>query len=115
MRVLEEKMIADNKDTQRIALNKANAELIRHNKVEEKFLRQKAGLKWFVEGETNSKFYHSVIKGKRKRMQLSRMKKEDGTWVEGEQQLTEVAVTVFQKQFRSETISKGYFNAKLYT
>lgn len=51
MWVLEEKMIADNNDTQRIAFNKSKAKLIRHNKVDETFLRQKACLNGLLKGK----------------------------------------------------------------
>lgn len=42
---------------------------------QESLLTQKAQLKWYEEGDCNSKFFHSIIKDKRRRLQLFRIKK----------------------------------------
>lgn len=63
---LESKTIIDNSSGNRSDLNQANAEFIMAYKKEEAFWRQKSGIKWFVEGEINSKFLHSVVNGKKR-------------------------------------------------
>lgn len=57
--------INDNSDTNGVALNKANIELIRDYKKEKAFWRMKFGIKLFNKGEINSKFFHSIIKSGR--------------------------------------------------
>ncbi|XP_070048900.1 uncharacterized protein [Nicotiana tomentosiformis] len=54
-------------------LHKVQADLTRFYHLEEKFWRQKAGMQWFQDGDTNTKFFHVHVRGKRKRLQLSRI------------------------------------------
>ncbi|KAH0673928.1 hypothetical protein KY284_025015 [Solanum tuberosum] len=58
------------------------------------FWRQKAGIQWFSKGDRNTRFFHSLVKGRTKRLSLSRIIKEDGQWAEGNE----------QKQFSSENV-----------
>ncbi|XP_060170840.1 uncharacterized protein LOC132601793 [Lycium barbarum] len=82
--------------------NKANAELIKHLKIQDSYRRQKARLKWFNEGDRNTKFVHSVINIKRRRLSLKAIKDDDGNWIEGEDQIASEAIKFFQNQFTQE-------------
>lgn len=55
---LEDICIHDNSVENIVRLNESNAQLIRHYKIEEAFLRQKSGIKWHAEGDLNTKFFH---------------------------------------------------------
>ncbi|XP_070036954.1 uncharacterized protein [Nicotiana tomentosiformis] len=68
---LEELSILDNSATNRAELNQVNAELIRAIKKEEEYWRQKYEIKWFVEGEINSRFFHSVFTREEHHVDLS--------------------------------------------
>lgn len=46
-------------------LNKAKTELVVHHKLIEAFKKQKANLKWQLEGDENTKYFHTVVRGKR--------------------------------------------------
>lgn len=75
LETLEERCLNDNSESNRMEYNNVNAQLIRHIKNEESFWRQKVGLKWFTDGDNNTRFFHSVIISKRKKLQLTRVKK----------------------------------------
>lgn len=100
---LESSMINDSSEVNRTALNQANALLIRAYKKEESFWRQKSGVKWYVEGEVNSKFFHSVVNGRKKRLSLKKLRRDDGNWIEGDEEIAREAVSSFQKQFTKDS------------
>lgn len=50
---------------------------------EEEFWRQKASIKWF-EGDKNTKFFHSLVRGRRRRLALRKILKVDGLWADSE-------------------------------
>ena len=53
-------------------------------KMEEIFWRQKANIKWFMEGGRNTKLYHAIAKSKSARSRLSRIQNSDGHWLADE-------------------------------
>lgn len=55
----------------RAELLKAEVKLKKFLKLEEDFWRQKAGMKWFVKGDRNSKFFHSYVQGKRRKLHIT--------------------------------------------
>lgn len=99
---LETTIIIDNFENNRATLNLANFLLIRAYKKEEPFWKQQSGVKWCVEDEVNSKFFHSVVNGRKKRLTLKKMKKDDDDWIEGDDDIANKAVDFFQKQFTRE-------------
>ncbi|KAG5589798.1 hypothetical protein H5410_040312 [Solanum commersonii] len=58
-------------------LQKAHAELKLYLHYEEEFWRQKASMQWFKEGDTNTKFFHCLVIGRRKKLSLKRILEED--------------------------------------
>ncbi|XP_059289936.1 uncharacterized protein LOC132043485 [Lycium ferocissimum] len=101
---LEEVCLRDNSEENRMAYNNANALLIQHVKKEEAFWRQKAGLKWITDGDANTKFFHSVINTKRRKMHMNKIKKENDTWIEGEDNIASEAVKFFEDQFTFQDV-----------
>ncbi|XP_060182302.1 uncharacterized protein LOC132611967 [Lycium barbarum] len=65
----------------RMILQRAQAELKRHLHYEEESWRQKAGFDHFAEGDRNTRFFHSLVKGRRKRTLLKKIKNADGSWL----------------------------------
>lgn len=47
-------------------LNRVNVELKKCYLYEEEFCKQKLGMKWFGEGDRNTKFFHSYVNGRKK-------------------------------------------------
>ncbi|XP_059315605.1 uncharacterized protein LOC132066278 [Lycium ferocissimum] len=105
---MEDKMLNDNFESNRADLNHANALLIKAYKKEEAYWKQKAGIQWFVEGEINSKFFHSFVKGGKKRLSLKKMRKDDGSWIEGDEDITNEAISIFKNQFSKEDSVKDF-------
>ncbi|XP_049388406.1 uncharacterized protein LOC125852750 [Solanum stenotomum] len=65
---MEEQCQRNNTEDNRMKLNQANAILIRHYKVEESYWKQKSNIKWYNEGDLNTKFFHSVMASKKSRL-----------------------------------------------
>jgi hypothetical protein len=61
---------------------------------------QQSRLLWLREGDANSKYYHSILKSRRKRNALTSIM-VDGTRVEGAQPVRQVVYAHFSSHFRS--------------
>lgn len=81
----------------RIVLQKAQSELKKYLSIEEQYWKQKAGMTWFAEGDRNTSFFHNHVNGKRKKLQLKRIKSGSGVWIEDQEQLATTAVDFYQK------------------
>ncbi|XP_019264719.1 PREDICTED: uncharacterized protein LOC109242303 [Nicotiana attenuata] len=95
LETLEERCLNDNSESNRMMYNSVNAQLIRNIKNKESFWGQKAGLKWFIDDDNNTRFFHSVINSKRKKLQLTKVKKQDGTWLENRDDIVAGVVSFF--------------------
>lgn len=71
-------------------------------KREEDYWRQKAGYEWFKDGERNTKFFHTIVKGRRSRLRISKIQNEDGQRLEEVPDIAEATVNFFQKQFTKQ-------------
>nr|XP_016438124.1 PREDICTED: uncharacterized protein LOC107764112 [Nicotiana tabacum] len=91
--LFEEEPITEN----RIVLQKAQSELKKYLSIEDQYWKQKAGMTWFAEGDRNTSFFHNHINGKRKKLQLKRIKSGSGVWIEDQEQLATAAVDFYQK------------------
>ncbi|XP_075084859.1 uncharacterized protein LOC142168098 [Nicotiana tabacum] len=81
----------------RIVLQKAQSELKKYLSIEEKYWKQKARMIWFAEGDRNTSFFHNHVNGKRKKLQLKRIKSGSGVWIEDQEQLATSAMDFYQK------------------
>ncbi|KAH0766277.1 hypothetical protein KY285_002148 [Solanum tuberosum] len=108
LEMLEKNCLTNNSEANRMEYNCTNALLVRHIKKEESFWRQKAGLKWFNDGDNNTKFFHSVINSRRKKLHLSRIKKQDGSWIDNTDEIVAEAILFFEQQFSQETTCRDY-------
>lgn len=93
----------------RAILQKAQAEFKQYLHYEEEFWRQKAGVQRFTEGDKNTKFFHSLVKGRRKRLQIKRILKRDGIWAEHSEEVAGETVAFFQDQFTSAETETDLF------
>nr|KAJ0197187.1 hypothetical protein LSAT_V11C700342420 [Lactuca sativa] len=51
---------------------------------EESFLKQKAKIHWLKEGDSNSKFFHKIFKGRSHKNRIEAIMNRQGEWLEGE-------------------------------
>ncbi|XP_070057236.1 uncharacterized protein [Nicotiana tomentosiformis] len=92
----------------RAKLHKVEADLTRYYHLEEEFWRQKVGMQWFKDGDRNTKFFHAHLKGKRKRLQESKILYNNGYWIESQEEMTKEAVDFFQAQFTEKRIPTDF-------
>ncbi|XP_070002509.1 uncharacterized protein LOC142165968 [Nicotiana tabacum] len=63
-----------NDETDRANLHDLNAQYIRYMKLKENFHTQETHLQWFKEGDANSKYFHSLIRGRRRKLYIHKIK-----------------------------------------
>lgn len=61
-----------------------------------------------MEGEVTSKFFHSVVKGRKKRLALKKMKKDTDRWVERDDDITNESISFFQRQYTRERFHSDF-------
>lgn len=83
-------------------LHSLNAEYIRSLKMEDSILRQKTQLQWFKEGDVNSKYFHALIRGRRRKLYIHRIQDEKGSWIQRDEDIAKVASDYFQQSFTGE-------------
>ncbi|XP_009772930.1 uncharacterized protein [Nicotiana sylvestris] len=84
--------IEDNSEKSREDVNMAHAQYIRWLSLQESILKQKSQIKWFEEGEKNTRHFHSILIEKRRRQQINRIKNSRGSWIKGDEKITRKAV-----------------------
>ncbi|KAG5581995.1 hypothetical protein H5410_052622 [Solanum commersonii] len=82
----------DNQDQSVVALKN---KLLR----EEEFWKLKAGMQWFKEGERNTKFFHTIVKGRRSRLRVNRIQNNEGKWLEDQEDIEEATIEFYRRQF----------------
>ncbi|XP_060195386.1 uncharacterized protein LOC132624660 [Lycium barbarum] len=88
-----------NTDLNRSLLHSKYVEQIYWVNKETSMLRQKARIKWQEEGDSNTRYFHSVIRQKRKKAQLYRNKNEQDQWIQGDDKIADAATRHFSKLF----------------
>ncbi|XP_019225846.1 PREDICTED: uncharacterized protein LOC109207391 [Nicotiana attenuata] len=68
---------------------------IKYLSIEEQYWKQKAMMTWLAEGDRNTSFFHNHVNGKRKKLQLKRIKSGSGVWIEDQEQLATTAVDFY--------------------
>lgn len=79
----------------RTELKKIEADLRRFVKLGEEFWKQKAGIRWFNQGDRNTKFFHSYVKGKRRKLYIHEIHDEIGEVLKGNLEIRNAAVFFF--------------------
>lgn len=70
--------------------------------LEEELCKQKAGMSWFKHGDRNTKFFHDLVNGRRKRLQLRRIQNIGGVWIKENEAIANEAMNFFQAQFHQQ-------------
>ncbi|XP_060190609.1 uncharacterized protein LOC132619859 [Lycium barbarum] len=104
---IKEQLFEENpSEENRMVMQRAQAELKLYLHYEEEFWRQKARMYCFSEGDKNTRYLHSLVKGRIKRIQIKRIKDDAGNWIEDVQSVAAQAVNFFHKQFTYEGVSE---------
>ncbi|KAH0650564.1 hypothetical protein KY284_030476 [Solanum tuberosum] len=70
--------------------------------------KQKAGMRWFKEGDSNTKFFHAYVKGRRRKLNIKKIKTGQGDIINSAQNIGEEAVNVFREQFKETHEATDY-------
>ncbi|WMV24107.1 hypothetical protein MTR67_017492 [Solanum verrucosum] len=88
----------------RCALSQTEAELRKYLHIEEEYWKQKAGMKWFKDGDRNTKFFHAFVKGRRQKLHIGEILTSQGEMVQSNDQIGAAAVEFFEDQFRENDL-----------
>lgn len=91
----------------RTELCKVEADLRKYLKLEEEYWKQKAGLRWFSQGDKSTKFFHSSVQGKRRKLHLSEISDEQGCIFQTNSHIGEAAVSFFKGQFEDDRCNQN--------
>ncbi|XP_017981034.1 PREDICTED: uncharacterized protein LOC108663047 [Theobroma cacao] len=94
-------------------MNKAYARLNHQLSVEELFWQQKSGIKWLVEGERNTKFFHMLVKKKRIKSHIFKIQNPDGSWIEEPDAVKSSAMEFVSSLMKKETCDMSRFDTSL--
>jgi hypothetical protein len=92
---------AENKEKWALAQQAFSSEL----RIENSYLRQKARLKWVVDGDMNSRFFHSSIRKKANLLFIREILREDQSMVSSQSGVIDVIVSHFQSYLGSPSAS----------
>ncbi|XP_015168633.1 uncharacterized protein [Solanum tuberosum] len=99
VRIAEEEMLQNNSQASRAKLHQLNVDYIKYLKLESSILKQKTQLHWFREGDANSKYFHVVMRGRRKKLFIHKICTDNKEWVQGDDNIAKTACTHFQHIF----------------
>ncbi|KAL0304188.1 UNVERIFIED_CONTAM: putative ribonuclease H protein [Sesamum radiatum] len=85
-----------------LEMNKCTAQLQHALSIEEDFWRQKATCRWMLEGERNTRFFHSMVRKKRSRTAINSVFHE-GQLLTNEQLIKESGVDYFRSLLTTES------------
>lgn len=83
-------------------------------KIKEKFWEQKAKIRWFSDGDKNSKFFHSYVKGRRKKLYITEINDRQGNIIHNNQKIREEAVEFCKEQFAEKGRIKSMLDCSVY-
>ncbi|XP_019223633.1 PREDICTED: uncharacterized protein LOC109205377 [Nicotiana attenuata] len=99
LRKAEEAWAQSNSEEDRTTLHEINAQYIKHLKIEESVLKQKTQLQWFKDGDANSRYFHSLIRRRRRKLFIHKIKDEEGQWLQGDETIGQAACEHFEALF----------------
>ncbi|XP_019166699.1 PREDICTED: uncharacterized protein LOC109162453 [Ipomoea nil] len=102
METVEKGLQNDPSENNLILYKKTQAEMKKALTVEEKYWQQKAHMQWVVEGEKNTRYFHGMVRERRRKQTIHKIKNEKGKWVEEQEQIANLAVGFYQKLFEAE-------------
>lgn len=105
-------MILHNSDDNRVNLHKLHTEYIKFLKMEESILKQKSQLHWFNKGDANTKYFHALLSGRRRKLFIHQMQDENRDWIHEDDRIANAAYRHFQHIF---TVDDSYISEDVLT
>ncbi|XP_015162434.1 uncharacterized protein [Solanum tuberosum] len=59
-------------------------------------------LQWFKEGDANTKYFHALMRGRRRRLLIHKICNNEGEWIQGDNNIANAACDHFQKIFTGQ-------------
>ena len=84
-------------------LQEVNAQCIRFLKIENVILQQKTQNHWLKEGDSNTKYFHAIMRGRRRRMLIHKIENDNGEWIQGEENIARETCDYYKKMFTGKT------------
>ncbi|XP_060210957.1 uncharacterized protein LOC132637971 [Lycium barbarum] len=99
MQFLEEMDLAARSENSREDLNRGHAEYVCWLNKQDNMLKQKSHIRWFEDGDSNTKYFHAAIRERRRKLNIQRIMNKKGNWISGEDRIARNAVNHFEKIF----------------
>ncbi|KAH0698784.1 hypothetical protein KY284_012999 [Solanum tuberosum] len=96
---LEELDLLHNTGQSREDLKKGHVEYIKWINMQDSIYRQKAHIKWFKEGDCNSKLFHSILRIRRNKLSIHIIKNHQGNWIQEEERIIKASIKHFKIMF----------------
>ncbi|KAF7822093.1 reverse transcriptase [Senna tora] len=71
-----------------------------------KSFRPKARLDWVMHGDSNTKFFHALVVGRRRSNRITRLKDNCGNWIHNFDEVKDHIVLHFQNLFKVDHVSR---------
>ncbi|VFQ87851.1 unnamed protein product [Cuscuta campestris] len=95
----QDKFEQEKNSINREAANLANAKLLLACKKEESYWSQKANIKWLAQGDASTKFFHSYVKGKRRRSSIKFITDSNGKQLFDQAEISNYIANHFEHSF----------------
>ncbi|VFQ75956.1 unnamed protein product [Cuscuta campestris] len=92
-----------------LKLKHVEASYLKQLHIEDLYWKQKAHSKWIKDGDRNSKYFHSIVKGRRRRLTIHKIKSNTGQWLTSHADISHEAVTFFHNLFSAESTATTDF------
>ncbi|KAL4302897.1 hypothetical protein GQ457_10G006760 [Hibiscus cannabinus] len=79
---------------------------------EESFWRQKACSRWVLQGDRNTKFFHTSVMTRRQVNRISALQKDDGSWCTEDAELKELALKLYGELFSSSNAPRPIYGTR---
>lgn len=108
LRMKEAQLEINPSEENRRELQNMEATLRHYYKVGEEYWKQKAGMQWFRDGDRNTKFVHSYVKGRRIQLRINNITNDQGKILHEMNRIGSAALSFFTRQFSEENNAKDY-------
>ncbi|VFQ80769.1 unnamed protein product [Cuscuta campestris] len=91
-------------ETNRETWSKAKAKLILATNREVEYWKQKANVRWMEKGDANSKYFHSLVKGRKHKLSIKHIKSSEGRNLTQPKEIQTEAVNHFTKIYTKSSV-----------